>query len=107
MEAVLKAWQKTSQSESTTASKIISYRSGSTLEKVDPPSPIDVPETLTPAFLEQCQQELARSIGPIASIVLKKAQNQYPQATPQRFVEVLAANIPNPQQAEEFKQNLL
>jgi hypothetical protein len=61
---------------------------------------------LDPVFLEQCRQELAKSIGPIASHILKTTLNRHPQATPQQLVEILAASIPNSRQAEEFKHTL-
>ncbi|MGA7933752.1 MAG: CHAT domain-containing protein, partial [Kovacikia sp.] len=67
------------------------------------PKPLTV---LEPAFLERCRQELARYIGPIASHILKTALKQHPHPTPQQLVEILAANIPHPQQAEEFRRNL-
>lgn len=61
---------------------------------------------LSPDFLNACKQELTRCIGPIANLVLQQSIAQHPGITVQQLVEVLATQIPNPQQANEFKQNL-
>jgi hypothetical protein len=66
----------------------------------------EISTPLNPVFLEQCRQELAKAIGPIASHILKTTLNRHPQATPQQLVEILAATIPNSRQAEEFRHNL-
>lgn len=62
--------------------------------------------SMTPDFLQRCRQELARCIGPIADFILEDTLTQYPQVTPQQFVEALASEIANPQQAKEFKLKL-
>jgi hypothetical protein len=58
-------------------------------------------------FVERCRQELARYIGPMARFVLDDTLAQYHQITPQQLVEMLAAEITNPQKAKEFKEHLL
>lgn len=63
--------------------------------------------SLDPAFIERCRQELARCIGPMASFILEDTLTLVPQSSPQQFVETLAAEIPNSQQASEFRQRLL
>ncbi|MBV8885978.1 MAG: hypothetical protein JO235_18560, partial [Chroococcidiopsidaceae cyanobacterium CP_BM_RX_35] len=62
---------------------------------------------LNSAFVERCRQELARIIGPIAKYVLAETLAQYPDISPVQLVEALVAEIPNPQQAIEFRQRLL
>jgi hypothetical protein len=62
---------------------------------------------LNPEFLQTCQQELARYIGPIAQHILATTKAQQAQATPQEFVAALAAKIPDPRQAEAFQRSLL
>lgn len=63
-------------------------------------SPID------PTFLELCRQELICKIGPFAIFIIEDTIARYPHITPQKLVEMLAAEIPNPQQAKEFKELL-
>jgi serine/threonine-protein kinase len=62
---------------------------------------------LTPDFIRQCQQALTRCIGPMAAIVLEDTLDEYPNLSPQDLVDRLASEIPNPQQASEFRQQLL
>ncbi len=73
----------------------------------EPPPEAETPTALDPEFLERCRQELALCIGPVASLIIKKTLEQYPQIVPQQMVEALAAKIPNPQEAKEFKEHLL
>ncbi len=68
------------------------------------------PETvssLNSGFLNRCQQELALCIGPFACFLIEDTLAEQPQIAPQQLIEVLAAEIPNPEQAKQFKDNLL
>ena len=65
------------------------------------------PLSLDPDFLKRCEQEFACYIGPMASWILKDTLTENSQLSPQQLIEALAAEIPNPQQAEAFTQNLL
>ncbi len=79
----------------------------SPVETVSIPSP--EPETvssLNPEFLKLCQQELARCIGPFARFLIEDTLAEHPQIAPQQLVEVLAAEIPNPEQAKQFNRNV-
>lgn len=62
---------------------------------------------IDPTFLELCRQELMCKIGPFAIFIIEDTMARYPQITPQKLVEILAAEIPNTQQAKEFKERLL
>lgn len=62
---------------------------------------------IEPSFLELCRRELALRIGPFANFIIEDTLAQYPQITSQELVEILAAEIPNSQQAKEFKKLLL
>ncbi|MEI2578436.1 serine/threonine protein kinase [Scytonema sp. PRP1] len=64
------------------------------------------PSNINPEFLEYCQRELTTSVGPFASVLIKKTLEQTPQMTPSELVEKLAAAIPDPQRAQEFKTNI-
>ncbi len=57
-------------------------------------------------FIEHCRQELVRCVGPMASFLLEDTLAQSPQLTPEQLVEALAAEIPNPQRAKEFRNRI-
>ncbi|HHP7243514.1 MAG TPA: protein kinase domain-containing protein [Elainellaceae cyanobacterium] len=54
-------------------------------------------------LIGRCQQELARCIGPMASCILNDVLTLRAPMTARRFVDVVAAEIPNSQQSQEFK----
>ncbi len=70
------------------------------------PPEAEIPCSLNPEFLKRCQQELARCIGPFASFLIDDTLAEQPQIAPQKLIEVLAAEIPNPEQAKQFKEHL-
>ncbi|NJN04224.1 MAG: protein kinase [Leptolyngbyaceae cyanobacterium SL_1_1] len=53
-------------------------------------------------FLDQCRQELAFCVGPMASLLIEDTLQQYPDISPQGLVEALASQISNAAQASEF-----
>lgn len=70
-------------------------------------APADTPKTPfselhNPLFVEACRQELARCIGPMASVIVEDMIEQHPQATPEQFVEILASQLSNGRQATDF-----
>lgn len=71
------------------------------------PSSLATPKTAlselhNPSFMEACRQELARCIGPMASVIVEDMMEQHPQATPEQFVEILASQLSNGRQATDF-----
>ena len=58
-------------------------------------------------FTNNCQESLAKYIGPIAKIVCKKTLAKKPNLTREEFVDLLAKQISNSQQAQKFKQEIL
>ena len=79
----------------------------SEIETVSEPLPeAEIPSSLNPEFLKRCQQELARCIGPFASFLIEDTLAEQPQIAPQKLIEMLAAEIPNPEQAKQFKEHL-
>jgi predicted regulator of Ras-like GTPase activity (Roadblock/LC7/MglB family) len=58
-------------------------------------------------FIGHSQQELAKYIGPIASVVCKRILCENPELGKVEFIETLAKYIPQQQQALEFQRNLL
>ncbi|MUG97059.1 protein kinase [Scytonema sp. UIC 10036] len=72
-----------------------------------PQAPPSQPQSsLNPAFLERCQQELAYRIGPMASLIVEETLAEHPNASPYQFVELLAKEIPDAQEAFAFRQRL-
>jgi serine/threonine-protein kinase len=68
------------------------------------PSPAS---TLTPEMIRCCRQELARQIGPMAICIVDDILAQSPQPTVAEFVQAVAAEIPEPKQAEAFRRQLI
>ncbi len=86
--------------EETTASK-----SSSNVDSETPPEAAILPE-LNPAFIDRCQQKLTHYIGSMARLILEEVLEQNPAASPQQLVEALAAEIPNYQKAQEFRNSV-
>ncbi|MEM6755486.1 MAG: serine/threonine-protein kinase [Cyanobacteria bacterium P01_C01_bin.38] len=62
---------------------------------------------LSPSFLENCQEKLAYYIGPMADFIIEDILANNPQATPHKFVELLAREIPDSQTAIEFTGQII
>lgn len=58
------------------------------------------------AFVEQCRQTLTQCIGPMASLVIEDTLEQYPNATPQELVDIIASQLSDNQQAVEFTSRM-
>ncbi|MFB2881248.1 adenylate/guanylate cyclase domain-containing protein [Floridanema aerugineum] len=68
-----------------------------------------VPETIPPAtiessFVEFCQIELAKLIGPMANLIIKQTISSNPKLNQYELVDTLAAKIPNSHESQEFRQ---
>ncbi|KAF3885222.1 MULTISPECIES: serine/threonine-protein kinase [Nostocales] len=61
---------------------------------------------INPEFLELCRQELTRSVGPFASLLLEEVLTRFPNINCSQLVEALMAEIPHPQRAEEFRKRM-
>ncbi|MEM9504579.1 MAG: protein kinase, partial [Cyanobacteria bacterium P01_E01_bin.43] len=64
------------------------------------------PPEVSSEFVNRCRQALKRCVGPIADMLLEDTLTDYPNLGPQELVAQLAAEIPNPNKAEEFQQQL-
>jgi len=62
---------------------------------------------LDATFLNQCQQSLSRYIGMMAKCILEDTIEDNPGLSQTQLIEALAAAIPHPQQAAEFKKSVL
>ncbi|MEO1590850.1 MAG: protein kinase [Cyanobacteria bacterium J06632_22] len=62
--------------------------------------------TVDPSFLSQCREELSRCIGPIADLVVEETLEDYPTATPQELVTILAGQISDADQATAFLSHI-
>ncbi|MBD2104010.1 FHA domain-containing protein [Leptolyngbya sp. FACHB-261] len=74
-----------------------------------PPSftPNSKGQLLSESFVKLCTRDLADLIGPIANFLVKKTLAANPQTSSAELVEALAAEIPDPQKAIEFRRRLL
>ncbi|ESA36591.1 serine threonine protein kinase [Leptolyngbya sp. Heron Island J] len=83
-----------------------------TLSQVPPPPAAISPEQTDrssgpdPSFIAQCRDELSRCIGPIADMVIAETLEDYPSATPQEIVEILAGQISDADQATVFLSHI-
>ncbi|MBE7382511.1 MAG: protein kinase [Leptolyngbya sp. SIO1E4] len=59
-----------------------------------------------PIFLAQCQKELTRSVGPMASVLVEDVLEQHPDASPQELVALLAAQLSDGNQADDFTSRI-
>ncbi len=64
-------------------------------------------ESISESFVQQCEQDLADVIGPIAYFLVQKAVKSAPGISRSELVKTLAAEITNPQKASQFQQRLL
>jgi serine/threonine-protein kinase len=62
-------------------------------------------QVVDPEFAKRCEQELAELIGPMARLIVQRHLKS--QLSVQQFVEAIAQQIPDSQQAAKFRQRLL
>ena len=60
--------------------------------------------SLDTEFLECCRRELAHCIGPFANFMIDDILDQKPHISPHELVQILAKEIPDPNQAKEFQK---
>ncbi len=58
------------------------------------------------AFIARCREELTRCIGPMATLILEDTIDQYPDARPHELVEMLASQLSDGKQAEQFVSSI-
>ncbi|MEI2582230.1 sensor histidine kinase [Scytonema sp. PRP1] len=63
-------------------------------------------EIIDESFLRQCEQQLMDLVGPFAPFLMKETLKSSPGISQQELVETIAAKIPDPQVAAEFRQAL-
>jgi serine/threonine protein kinase len=63
--------------------------------------------SLTAKFVAQCEQELTNYAGPIAKFLIRSTLAKNPDLSPEDFVNLLAAQITQPDQAIAFRNQLL
>jgi len=63
-------------------------------------------QAIEPSFIRECERELAKLVGPIATFLVQKTLKSHPQMSLTELVKTLAANIPDPQKALKFQQRL-
>ena len=73
---------------------------------VDPTAPqLQMPtiNDLTPEFIAQCERELINYIGPIGKFLVKTTLAKHPNLSSSDLITLLAQHIPQPLQANEFR----
>jgi class 3 adenylate cyclase len=85
------------ESDSVTASKIVSTPLVPSLPTSD---------RIEPEFLQRCEQELAKQIGPIAPRMIQRALSQQPNLTKSQLIQVLVEHLPTAQKQAEFRQSI-
>ena len=68
---------------------------------------LQYPLLIDSTFVDHCQQILVELIGPMATIICKRAATQNPHIEQSQFIELVAKQVPDPVKVEEFKQKLL
>jgi hypothetical protein len=58
------------------------------------------------AFIACCRQELTKSIGPMAGLIIEELANCQEQLEPRQAIEWIVTQIPDSRLAAEFKQNI-
>ncbi len=61
---------------------------------------------LSSEFLDECQKELTRYIGPMAKWVCDEVLENSSQLTCESYIEALAAQIPDSTQAHQFRNDV-
>ena len=64
-------------------------------------------QEITDALIGECERVLAEVIGPIAGFLVKNALASSSQISRDKLIEILSAEISNPQKAVEFKRRFL
>jgi serine/threonine protein kinase len=64
------------------------------------------PSSITPDFIQRCQNQLAQYIGPMASFIIEETLADNPDISAYQLVECLSREISDPQAAVEFTRTL-
>jgi serine/threonine protein kinase len=75
----------------------------------DPTAPqiqMSTVNNLTPEFITQCERELINYIGPIGKFLVKNTLAKHPNLASSDLITLLAQHIPQPLQANEFRNRL-
>lgn len=68
-------------------------------ERSSPP----LPQPIDANFMDNCQRELAKYIGPISKFIIEEMIEENPGISKKELIEKLALQIPNESQRLEFK----
>lgn len=77
------------------------------VETVATPSPPAASAILDPDFVKRCERELAKTIGPIATVFVKRAIASPAPLSAAALVDTLATHLPDPETAAAFRRSLL
>lgn len=62
---------------------------------------------VTADFVKQCEQEMAKAVGPIAPVLVQRTLSHHPHLSAPQLIESLAQHLRDPKAAESFRQSLL
>jgi serine/threonine-protein kinase len=62
---------------------------------------------ITPNFIQQCELELAKAVGPIAPMLVQRTLTKNPQITSTELIEALVRHLNDPKTIETFRKSLL
>jgi hypothetical protein len=82
------------------------YPSGQPIKIAQPQLTPTEAEPVSLEFINQCQTELTRWIGPMAAFLVQQTLKQYPQMTRPDFIQALASYISDPEALRHFHQKL-
>ncbi len=100
-QAVLAALQSFSPSAATTGNPAALATAPTIAPSIAPPPAAE--PSLQPAFLQHCHQEFMRCVGPMADYILEDLLAQTPPLSAANLIELLTAEIPDAQQANQFR----
>ncbi len=70
---------------------------------LEPASRAKTPASVDPQFVEHCRQELSFCLGPFAKVIIEDTLSEFPQIAASQLIEKLAAEIPNTERAQKFR----
>lgn len=77
-------------------------------ENTAPSLPQKPQPNINDSFVRECERELLNLIGPIAKLLVQKAiKSSSARTSRTEFIQILAAEIPDPQKAMQFQKQLL
>ncbi len=68
--------------------------------------PQSASDRIEPEFLQRCEQDLVKQIGPIAPRIIQSARSQQPKLSRSQLIDHLVEHLPTLQKQAEFRQRI-